>query len=171
MPSSLATVLSLTSGSSPCPPVSVLVRAAMGLSLEAFLGSWHHLLRYLAVAVRLPVTLYILLTHFTISLLYASPTIHSVGQTSLLRHSLAPIAGAGISACFPSTTPLGLALGPDLPRADQLYPGNLGYSAGRIPTFLSLLIPAFSLPYSPQLLPVLLHPVCNAPLPMYQIHS
>ena len=38
-----------------------------------------------------------------------------------------------------------LALGPDLPRADQLYPGNLRYSAVRIPTFLSLLIPAFSL--------------------------
>ena len=138
----------------------------MGLSLEAFLGSWHHLLRYLAVAVRLPVTLYILLTHFTISLLYASPTIHSVGQTSLLRHSLAPIAGAGISACFPSTTPLGLALGPDLPRADQLYPGNLGYSAIRILTLFSLLIPAFSLPCSPQLLTVLLRPACNAPLPI-----
>ena len=50
----------------------------------------------------------------------------------------------GISTCCPSTTPLGLALGPDLPRADQLYSGNLGYSAGRILTFLSLLIPAFS---------------------------
>ena len=43
-------------------------------------------------------------------------------------------------------------LGPDLPRADQLYSGNLRYSAGRILTFLSLLIPAFSLLYSPQLL-------------------
>ena len=72
----------------------------------------------------------------------------------------------GISTCYPSTTSFDLALGPDLPRADQLYPGNLGYSAGRIPTFLSLLIPAFSLPYSPQLLPVLLLPVCNAPLPI-----
>ena len=41
----------------------------------------------------------------------------------------------GISTCCPSATPFGLALGPDLPRADQLYPGNLGYSAGRIPTF------------------------------------
>ena len=63
--------------------------------------------------------------------------------------------GTGISTCCPSATPLGLALGPDLPdlpRADQLYSGNLGYSAGRIPTFLSLLIPAFSLRYSPQLL-------------------
>ena len=58
----------------------------------------------------------------------------------------------GISTCCPSTTPLGLALGPDLPRADQLYSGNLGYSAGRILTFLSLLIPAFSLLKSPQLL-------------------
>ena len=60
--------------------------------------------------------------------------------------------GTGISTCCPSATPLGLALGPDLPRADHLYSGNLGYSAGRIPTFLSLLIPAFSLRYSPQLL-------------------
>ena len=77
----------------------------------------------------------------------------------------------GISTCCPSTTPLGLALGPDLPRADQLYSGNLGYSAGRILTFLSLLIPAFSLPYSPQLLPVLLRPVWNAPLPIDQINS
>ena len=75
--------------------------------------------------------------------------------------------GTGISTCCPSATPLGLALGPDLPRADQLYSGNLGYSAGRIPTFLSLLIPAFSLPYNPQLLPVLLRLVCNAPLPIY----
>ena len=39
LPSSLATVLSLTSGFSPCPPVSVSVRAAIRLALEAFLGS------------------------------------------------------------------------------------------------------------------------------------
>ena len=74
--------------------------------------------------------------------------------------------GTGISTCCPSTTPSGLALGPDLPRADQLYPGNLGYSAWRIPTSISLLIPAFSLLNSPQLLPVLLRPVKNAPLPI-----
>ena len=73
---------------------------------------------------------------------------------------------AGISTCCPSATPLGLALGPDLPRADQLYPGNLGYSAGRIPTFLSLLIPAFSLQWTPQLLSVLLRRPFNAPLPI-----
>ena len=77
----------------------------------------------------------------------------------------------GISTCCPSTTPLGLALGPDLPRADQLYPGNLGYSAVRILTLLSLLIPAFSLPCSPQLLSVLLRPACNAPLPTLRFLS
>ena len=50
--------------------------------------------------------------------------------------------------------------------SDQLYPGNLGYSAERILTFLSLLIPAFSLPETPQLLPVLLRRFSNAPLPI-----
>ena len=71
----------------------------------------------------------------------------------------------GISTCCPSATHFCLALGPDLPRADQLYPGNLGYSAERIPTSLSLLIPAFSLRYAPRLLTVPLLRVSNAPLP------
>ena len=72
----------------------------------------------------------------------------------------------GISTCYPSTTSFDLALGPDLPRADQLYSGNLRYSAERILTSLSLLIPAFSLLNSPLLLPVQLRPVKNAPLPI-----
>ena len=76
------------------------------------------------------------------------------------------LCSTGISTCCPSTTPFGLALGPDLPGADQLYPGNLRYSAWRIPTSISLLIPAFSLHSAPRLLPVpLLRPV-NAPLPI-----
>ena len=73
----------------------------------------------------------------------------------------------GISTCCPSATLLRLALGPDLPRADQLYPGNLGYPAVRILTLLSLLIPAFSLLNSPPPLTVRLLRVNNAPLPMY----
>ena len=77
----------------------------------------------------------------------------------------------GISTCCPSATLFRLALGPDLPRADQLYPGILGYSAVRILTLLSLLIPAFSLLNRPRLFSVPLHPVKNAPLPMYFIHS
>ena len=73
----------------------------------------------------------------------------------------------GISTCCPSATAPALALGPDLPREDQLYPGNLGYSAERIPTSLSLLIPAFSLGEAPRPLSVPLRRRPNAPLPMY----
>ena len=71
----------------------------------------------------------------------------------------------GISTCYPSTTSFDLALGPDLPRADQLYPGNLRYSAKRILTSFSLLIPAFSLLKNPLLLSVQLRLFKNAPLP------
>ena len=91
---------------------------------------------------------------------------HSAHMLSTCVPTVLLYRSTGISTCCPSATPFGLALGPDLPRADQLYSGNLGYSAGRIPTFLSLLIPAFSLPYAPQLLSVLLLRVCNAPLPI-----
>ena len=91
---------------------------------------------------------------------HSRPTLSACVPTVLLQDS------TGISTCYPSTTSFDLALGPDLPRADQLYSGNLRYSAGRIPTFLSLLIPAFSLLKSPQLLPVLLRPFKNAPLPI-----
>ena len=42
--------------------------------------------------------------------------------------------GTGISTCYPSATFFNLALGPDLPRADQLYSGNLRYSAFKILT-------------------------------------
>ena len=60
-------------------------------------------------------------------------------------------AGTGISTGCPSTTPVGLALGPDLPWADQLDPGTLGQSAQEFPTPVSLLMPAFSLVYRPPL--------------------
>ena len=73
--------------------------------------------------------------------------------------------GAGIFTSSPSATPLGLALGPDLPRADQLHPGNLGYPAWGIHTPISLLIPAFSLRTPPPPLSVRLLRHANAPLP------
>jgi hypothetical protein len=44
--------------------------------------------------------------------------------------------GTGISTCCPSTTPFGLALGPDLPWADEPTPGTLRLSADRILTCL-----------------------------------
>ena len=73
--------------------------------------------------------------------------------------------GYGISTVCASTTPFGLALAPGLPRADEPAPGNLRFSAITILTQFSLLIPAFSLEYSPQVLPLLLRPVFDAPLP------
>ena len=81
-----------------------------------------------------------------------APGFHSRLPLSARVPTVLSYHSTGISTCCPSATTLVLTLGPDLPRADQLYPGNLRYSAGRILTFLSLLIPAFSLLYSPQLL-------------------
>src|SRR5918999_817548 len=53
-------------------------------------------------------------------------------------------AGTGLSTRYPSTTPHGLALGPDLPWADQPAPGTLGHPARGFPTLETLLMPAFS---------------------------
>ena len=83
--------------------------------------------------------------------------------TVLIYHS------TGISTCYPSTTSFDLALGPDLPRADQLYPGILRYSAMKILTSFSLLIPAFSLLASPHNLPIMLLQNHNAPLPIHTL--
>jgi hypothetical protein len=44
--------------------------------------------------------------------------------------------GTGISTRCPSTTPVGLALGPDSPWADWPAPGTLGLSAGKVLTCL-----------------------------------
>ena len=73
--------------------------------------------------------------------------------------------GYGISTVCASDTPLGLSLAPGLPRADEPAPRNLRLSAIAILTQFSLLIPAFSLLYSPRMLSLTLHPVYNAPLP------
>ena len=79
--------------------------------------------------------------------------------------------GTGISTCYPSTTPFGLALGPDLPRADEPSPGNLRLSTAEFLAPLSLLMPAFSLLYNPRLLPVSLPLVYIAPLPICIAYS
>src|ERR1700748_537162 len=60
-------------------------------------------------------------------------------------------AGTGISPRYPSTTPLGLALGPDSPRAEKPGPGTLGHPAEGFLTLHALLMPAFSLASPPRL--------------------
>ena len=166
MPSSLTTLLPPALGFSPHPPVSVYGTGTYG-AIAAFLDSMYP---DFATIISLPVT----------PLAYCADLpaqrLLCLDRSFLSRLPLTPrvptvltICSTGISTCCPSATSFDLALGPDLPRADQLYPGNLGYSAERIPTSLSLLIPAFSLPGTPQLLPVLLHRASNAPLPYHTV--
>ena len=162
MPSSLTILLPSALGFSPHPPVSVCGTGTYK-TIAAFLDSQGPGLPYLC-SVR--VTSSDHAADFPTALL---PRLHRDFHSRIPFPVCVPtvlfICGTGISTCYPSTTSFDLALGPDLPRADQLYPGNLGYSAERIPTSLSLLIPAFSLPGTPQLLTVLLRCASNAPLP------
>ena len=167
MPSSLTILLPSALGFSPHPPVSVCGTGTYK-TIAAFLDSQGPGLPYLC-SVR--VTSSDRAADFPTALLpRLHRDIHSRIPFPVCVPTVLFICGTGISTCYPSTTSFDLALGPDLPRADQLYSGNLRYSAGRILTFLSLLIPAFSLLNSPLLLPVQLRPVKNAPLPI-DIHQ
>ena len=151
------------SGSSPHPPVSVCGTGPHG-AIAAFLDGWHACFATLRFAPRHAFPLW-----QGVFPPCRVPRLSRAFRSRARLPSRVPAVlaarGTGISACSPSATALALALGPDLPRADQLYPGNLGYPAVRIPTLLSLLIPAFSLPGRPRLLTVPLHPPSNAPLP------
>ena len=164
MPSSLTMLLPSALGFSPHPPVSVYgtgtlqaIAAFLGSQLTCFPTCFRSTSR-LRIATRICLCDSYLactgLSHSRLTLSVCVPTV-------LLQDS------TGISTCCPSTTSFDLALGPTYPGQISFTLGNLRYSAGRIPTFLSLLIPAFSLRCSPQLLPVLLHPASNAPLPTY----
>ena len=157
-------------GFSPHPPVSVCGTGISG-SIAAFLGE---------CLPRFPTSFSVLVTPSLLPMAFPLGSLRRFYRASLSRlasstrvPTVLTTYSTGISTCCPSATPLGLALGPDLPRADQLYPGILGYSAGRILTFLSLLIPAFSLPGPPLLLSVQLPCTGNAPLPMHtlRMHS
>ena len=149
-------------GFSPHPPVSVYGTGAHS-TIAAFLGGRNHMLRYFC---SLRVTPSACRTAFPVRHLLCLPRyLHSRAMVSFRVPTVLTARSAGISTCCPSATPSGLALGPDFPRADQLYSGNLGYSAWRIPTSISLLIPAFSLLTPPRPLPVPLQQNKNAPLP------
>ena len=154
-------------GFSPHPPVSVYGTGAIQ-TIAAFLDAWLTLFPTLN-SVR--ITSSDCRTDLPVRLL---PCLRRAFHSRLVLSTRVPTVllyrGTGISTCCPSVTSFDLALGPDLPRADQLYSGNLRYSAGRILTFLSLLIPAFSLLTNPLLLPVQLRLGKNAPLPI-DIHQ
>ena len=168
LPSSLTILLPPALGFSPHPPVSVY-GTGLSKTIAAFLDAW---------LTRFPTPDSVRITSSDCYAVFPTqllPRLHRSFHSRLMLSTRVPTVlsycSTGISTCCPSATSFDLALGPDLPRADQLYSGNLGYSAGRILTFLSLLIPAFSLQYTPQLLPVLLLRVFNAPLPIYFVDS
>ena len=148
MQSSLAIVLSLTLGFSPHPCVSIFGTGYCMIITRSF--SWKLASRtsVLAAAFHTPHAF------AWLSATSLAPAFPSAGSASLLRHSIIHTVSTGISTCCPSTTPLGLALGPDLPRADEPSSGNLGFSVRGILTHVSLLTPAFSLLCAPRLLTV-----------------
>ena len=149
LPSSLTMLLPSALGFSPHPPVSVYGTGVV-YTIAAFLGTW---LTYFATCLSLHVTSLACMTGLPIiRLLRLCRFFHSRLMCSTCVPTVLIYNSTGISTCCPSATDLSLALGPDLPRADQLYSGNLGYSAWRILTSISLLIPAFSLLNSPLLL-------------------
>ena len=141
------------------------LRYGYGMNNSGFSRHWPCMLRYSFFAARRATgSLWgVFPPH---SLLRLHRAFHSRLMLRLCVPAVLSSRSTGISTCCPSATPSGLALGPDFPRADQLYPGILGYSAGRILTSLSLLIPAFSLPDAPRLLSVALLCDGNAPLPV-----
>ena len=168
LPSSLTMLLPSALGFSPHPPVSVYGTGTCH-TIAAFLGTqlafFTTLISLRIYALDCKADLLTLLLHVLHRSLLSRLMLSACVPTFLMTRS------TGISTCCPSATPFGLVLGPDLPRADQLYPGNLGYSAGRILTFLSLLIPAFSLHISPRLFSVPLRSYVNAPLPLMLSHE
>ena len=124
------------------------------------------MLRYL---ISLPFTAHPYNAYFTtLQTLRLDRLYHQPAHAILLCQRFAHKGGTGISTSCPSPTISVLGLGPDLPWADEPSPGNLGLSTCAFLARISLLIPAFSLLYSPPLLSLRLQPVHYAPLPLTQ---
>ena len=130
-------------GSSPHLPVSVCGTGISIQSLQAFL-----------VSVILDTSLLLFSLHLSIRVFPLPRLSSSPASLASFKYGYS----AGISTCYPSDTPFGLSLGPDLPWADEPSPGNLRLSMAWILTTLSLLIPAFSLLLRPAVLSVYLRP-------------
>ena len=165
MPSSLTRVLSFVLGFSPRPPASVCGTGAFSIIASIFSRrpdphaslldfAPHHGFTYWPVC-------------FTAGLLCRLDGLYQQPARALRPcQCFTPEGGTGISTSCPSPTTVVLGLGPDLPWADEPSPGNLGLSTCVFLAHISLLIPAFSLLYSPRVLPVTLLPVHYAPLPI-----
>jgi hypothetical protein len=117
LPSSFTRVLSSALGFSPHPPVSVCGTVSRCLKLRGF--SWKRGINDFGPHGTSSSRLGIVLPDLPKSTSYAlEPGQPTPGSSSLLRLPIAATGGTGILTCFPSTTPLGLALGADSPCAD-----------------------------------------------------
>ena len=126
LPSSLTMLLPPALGFSPHPPVSVYGTGTIR-TIAAFLGSsLTGFPTFISVRVTSSPCMADL-PAIRVSCLHWF--FHPQLRLSLCVPTVLSYCSTGISTCCPSATSLDLALGPDLPRADQLYSGNLGYSA------------------------------------------
>ncbi len=171
LPSSLTRVLPFVLGFSPRPPVSVC-----GTGTYALLSSFSRQREFISFVTYFhsPSQPSINTAYFTTvsaSLLgHNFPSLWS-NYPSVSLHRQTSFGSTGISTSWSSSTPFGLDLVPDLPWEDEPSPGNLRLSTAWFLAMLSLLMPAFSLVYSPPLLSVWLLPVYIAPLPICQTYS
>ncbi len=111
--SSLTTVISLTSGYSSYLRVSVLGTGRTRLTLATFLGN-RRLLFLTRLATFIPHVFVLMIPVLNKeSTPTLCPPLPIGGEHSRFRHCITACSGAGISTCCPSTTPVGLALGPD----------------------------------------------------------
>ena len=139
MQSSLAIVLSLTLGFSPHPCVSIFGTGYCMISTRSFSWKLASMTSVLASAFHTHHAFAFMTAGFAwLSATSLAPAFPAAGSPSLLRHSFIHTVSTGISTCCPSATPLGLALGPDLPRADEPSSGNLGFSVRGILTHVPL---------------------------------
>ena len=137
MQSSLAIVLSLTLGFSPHPCVSIFGTGYCMICTRSFSWKLASMTSVLAAAFHTHHAFAFMTAGFAwLSATSLAPAFPAAGSPSLLRHSFIHTVSTGISTCCPSATPLGLALGPDLPRAKNLPLETLGFRCvGFSPTF------------------------------------
>ena len=135
MQSSLTRVISRALVFSTCLPVSV---CGTGTSIFLSSFSWQRRIKdfvtifHSSLCLRLSFGGFAYQTPYSLERLTNWPLALPFCVTASSSYS----GGTGISTCFPSTTPFGLALGPDLPWVDEPSPGTLRLPAGRILTCL-----------------------------------
>ena len=147
MQSSLTRVISRALVFSTCLPVSV---CGTGTSIFLSSFSWQRRIEdfvtifHSSSYLRLPTGGFAYLLPYLLERLTNWPLALPFCVTASSSYS----GGTGISTCFPSTTPFGLALGPDLPWVDEPSPGTLRLPAGRILTCLIVYLYRHSLFYA-----------------------